>query len=428
MNRTNDTKNNTNKKCRQSSHRRMGRGLATLYLLLFLFPLLSCNYERTKKLNRRVTLWRKDKIPYGTYIAYESLPYLFPNAGVTINQNSPTDIKSPVNANAESWMNKSEGKKAYIIIVPRMMPDPTEINALMNFVAAGNHVFISAFQFSDSLLRTLSLKPGPDLYRYQGEDSLQLSIYDPVGFDSLSFAYPGVSYGNWVYSLDSQYTTILGRDAKGRPNLVKFTYKGGGTLYLQFAPIAFSNFFLLHKKNISYYNNALSYLPASVREVIWDDYFRYDNSNKSDFSAFQYIFSSRSLRWAFWLALLLFALIYLFESKRKQRMVPVTGELRNTSLDFVTTIGRLYYQRRDNRNLAIKMSAHFLDHIRTRYNLPVTTPDEEFVTRLSYKTGYPRESLQELISDINRLQADVPLTDEELLSFHRKIDEFYKHA
>jgi hypothetical protein len=109
-------------------------------------------------------------------------------------------------------------------------------------------------------------------------------------------------------------------------------------------------------------------------------------------------------------------------------MVPVTGGLRNNSLDFVTTIGRLYYQRRDNRNMAVKMSAHFLDHIRTRYNLPVTTPDEEFVTRLSYKTGYPREPLQELVSDINRLQADVPLTDEELLSFHRKIDEFYKHA
>jgi len=403
----------------------MGRAQAWLWLLLP--ALLSCNPGGSKKLNRRVTLWRKDKIPYGTYIAYENLSYIFPNAEITINQNSPTDLKSSAHGSGSSGLNKGEAKKAYIIIVPRMMPDASEINALLNFVGEGNHVFISAFQFGDSLLHTLSLKPGPDLYHSREDgDSLRLSIYNPVSFDSLSFAYPGASYDNWVYSLDSQYTTILGKDARGRPDLVKFSYKGGGTLYLQFAPMAFTNFFLLHKGNKAYYDNALSYLPASVKEVIWDDYFRYDSTK--EFSAFQYILNNRSLRWAFWLALLLFGIIYLFESKRKQRMVPVTGGLRNNSLDFVITIGRLYYQRRDNHNLAIKMSAHFLDYIRTRYNLPVTIPDEEFVTRLSYKTGYPRESLQELVTDIRRLQADIPLADEELLAFHRKIELFYKHV
>lgn len=408
---------------RRGYFRRMVR---TQALLLLLLPaLFSCNPGGSKKLNRRVTLWRKDKIPYGTYVAYENLYYLFPNAEITINENSPADLKSPAYGNGYTGQNK-EGEKAYIIIVPRMQPNASEINALLNFVGEGNHVFISAFQFSDSLLRRLSLKPGPDLYRYQEEDSLRLSIYNPVSFDSLSFAYPGASYDNWVYSLDSQYTTILGKDAKGRPDLVKFSYKGGGSLFLQFAPMAFTNFFLLHKGNKAYYDNALSYLPASAKEVIWDDYFRYDSTR--EFSAFQYILDNRSLRWAFWLSLLLFGIIYLFESKRKQRMVPVTAELRNNSLDFVKTIGRLYYQRRDNHNLAVKMAAHFLDHIRTRYNLSVTTPDDGFVDRLSYKTGYPRESLQALVRAINRLQADVPLTDEELLAFHQKIELFYKHV
>jgi hypothetical protein len=74
------------------------------------------------------------------------------------------------------------------------------------------------------------------------------------------------------------------------------------------------------------------------------------------------------------------------------------------------------------------MSAHFLDQVRTRYNLPVTTPDEGFVERLSYKTGYPREALQELVSDIQRLQESTDLSDEELMAFQGKIDTFYKHA
>ncbi len=40
--------------------------------------------------------------------------------------------------------------------------------------------------------------------------------------------------------------------------------------------MAFTNFFLLHKENKAYYDNVLSYLPASVNEVKWDEYFRYD--------------------------------------------------------------------------------------------------------------------------------------------------------
>src|SRR5258706_9750869 len=113
-----------------------GRGWG---VLLFLLLLVSCNPGGSKKLNRRVTLWRKDKIPYGTYIAYENLYYLFPNAEITINENSPTDLKSPAYGNGYAGLNK-EGKKAYIIIVPRMQPDVSEINALLNFVGEGNHV------------------------------------------------------------------------------------------------------------------------------------------------------------------------------------------------------------------------------------------------------------------------------------------------
>jgi len=74
----------------------------------------------------------------------------------------------------------------------------------------------------------------------------------------------------------------------------------------------------------------MSYLPQTVQEVIWDEYFRYDHTK--DFSAWQYILSNRALAWAFWLLLLLFALIYLFDSKRKQRPIPLIDPLRNTSL------------------------------------------------------------------------------------------------
>jgi hypothetical protein len=378
--------------------------------------LMSCNDQKSTP-SQRVTLWRKDKLPYGTYIAYESLPYLFPNAEISVNRRDMTSLS------------QNEGKKALIFIGYYADPEPLDLNALMNFVGNGNHVFISALYFGDTLLNTLNVRLGK--IGNVKDDSLRVSVYQPVTNDSLSYAYPGFAFDRWIDSLDTKYATVLGRDEKGRPDLVRFTYKGGGSILLHFAPLAFTNYFLLHKNNKAYYDNVLSYIPQSVNEVIWDESFRYNKRKR--FSALDYILHAKnnehySLAWGFWLLLLLFLLIYLFESKRKQRIVPLIAPLRNTSLDFVTTIGRLYYQRRDNQNLAAKMATHFQDHIRTKYNIPVHLSDPAFVERLSYRTGINKDFLHELAGDILRMQQGGNVTDSELLELNRKLEEFYKQA
>lgn len=393
----------------------MRRSIWILPVFSLLLSLSGCNLSRLKTLDRRVTLKRRDKIPYGTKVAYDGLSYLFPNATISYSEKSPSGLQS------------GEGKKACIIVVTSIDPSPSDISAIMDFVGEGNHVFISARRFGDSLLHTLGLKASYGVPLYGDPDSLRLSVYHPVTGDSLSFAYPGDSYDGWINSFDAQYTTVLGRDHFGRPDFVRFTYKGGGSLYLHFAPLAFSNFFLLHKNNRAYYEDALSYLPQTIQEVIWDGYFVYGGSQKG-FSPLQYILSIRPLAWAFWLLLLLFLVIYLFESKRRQRPVPVIRALQNTSLDFVRTIGRLYFQRRDNHNLAIKMLTHFQDQVRTRYNLVATTLDDDFVARLAYKTGYQRENLSRMVGYMRELPSKAYVPDAELMELHRQLEEFYKIA
>ncbi|HVU58361.1 MAG TPA: DUF4350 domain-containing protein [Puia sp.] len=382
-----------------------------------LIMLISCNDKKSTP-SQRVTLWRKDKLPYGTFIAYESLPYLFPNAEISVNRKDMTSLS------------QNDGKKALIFIGYYADPEPLDLNALMNFVGNGNHVFISALYFGDTLLNTLNVRLGKE--GEMKEDSLRVSVYRPVTNDSLSYAYPGFAFDRWIDSMDTKYATVLGRDEKGRPDLIRFTYKGGGSILLHFAPLAFSNYFLLHKNNKTYYDNVLSYIPQSVNEVIWDESFRYNKRKR--FSALDYILNSKnpagqpSLSWALCLLLFLFLLIYLFESKRKQRTVPVIAPLRNTSLDFVTTIGRLYYQRRDNQNLAAKMATHFQDYIRTKYNIPVHLSDPAFVERLSYRTGIDKDFLHGLAKDILRMQQGGNVMDNKLLELNQKLEEFYKQA
>jgi hypothetical protein len=392
--------------------RRWGRWLAILPLVFS-----ACrpyNGVHEKKLNRRITLWREDKIPYGCYAAYKNLSSLFPDAEIGLNKRSPIFLDG-----------YGGSKKVYIIIAPEVDPDPVELRGLMNFLGQGNSIFISSFRFGDSLLRSLNVKQaGYNPFSFF-RDSLRLSVYDPLSHDSLSFVYPGESDDDYAASIDSQYTSILGRDARGRPDFIRLTYKGGGALYLHFAPMALTNFFLLHKQNMDYYDKLFSYMPASAGDVKWDDYFRY---SEKPFSAFRYIAQNPPLQWALWLSLLLFLVIYLFESKRRQRKIPVIPALSNTSLDFVKTIGRLYYQRRDNHNLALKMAAHFQEIMRTRYNLPSSTPDEELISRLSHKTDLSREFLREIVTAIRGLQEGGALTDEELLKFSGKLNQFYKQV
>jgi hypothetical protein len=314
-----------------------------------------------------------------------------------------------------------------VIITPEFRPDVKELEALMQFVEAGNHVFVSSFywgkEFSDSLKIVIS-QPGVYSQSVFMRDSLQVDIRNPQTLDSMTYSYPGKTDYSHLMKFDSNYSRVMGHDEWRKPNLIRESFQGGGSITIQSDPLAWSNFFLLHKNNIGYYNQAFSYYPKRIHAVIWDQYFRY---GKKDFNSLSVIFANPGFRTAFWLVLLLFALIYLFESKRKQRIIPVIHPLKNTSLDFVTTVGRLYHQYHDNKNLGIKMTAHLMEHIRQTYQLPTTVLDEQFVSSLAFKSGYPREKLHDLIYKAKMINDFSEVSDEELMEFHRQTEAFYKY-
>ena len=410
-------------------------------LLVALAALIAGCGARTKRLNKRVTLWRNDKIPYGTYYAYENLHHLFPSAKVVVNKRSPDRYKTfslkNVKDKEEDEVEADDDKTSYVIITSRILPDDDEVAALLGMVARGQHVFMSALQIGEPLLDSLHLKTAFYTSVYNSDDSLTVSVDNPETNDSLSFSYPGMALDNYFVSIDSTIATVLGEDKYGRPNFVRFTYNGGGQLYIHLAPMAFSNFFLLHKHNKAYYDNVLSYLPQSSEVVRWDDYFRYHTKGNEEgqggqgkglFGAGSWLGKQPGLATAMWLLLLLMLIIYLFESKRKQRIIPVIQPLKNASVDFVKTIGRLYFQRHDNRNLAQKMTVHFQDHVRSKYGIRASLTDPEFEKRLVWKTGYDADATKDLLYYMNMLQDEPSITDEGLLELNRKLEHFYKHA
>lgn len=414
----------------------MSRSLLYISCCLLVLAGLFSSCNQSKRLNERVTLWRNDKIPYGTYYAHENLSRIFPEASIVINKTSPDpDHKSNLR-DIFGQYDENKGKTCYVIIANEVMPDEKEIEGLFGMVGKGAKVFISSSTIDENLLDSLQLKASLFTGFYNSHDSLTVRVNDPVSLQESSYSYPGKAFDNYFSYVDSSITTVLGKDEEGRANFVKISYESGGAFYIHLAPMSLTNFFLLHKNNKSYYDQVLSWLPNNIEVVRWDDYFRNstrgngknNGDTKGAFPVMRWLLSQQALAWAWWLLLLLLLLIYLFESKRKQRIIPVIQPLRNASLDFVKTIGRMYFQRKDNKDLAHKMAAHFLGYVRNRYNIRTGVMDEDFVKRLAYKSGYDQQAVQALVYDLQYAQDSPQVSDHALLELNHKLETFYQYA
>src|SRR5688572_13373182 len=138
-------------------------------LAVLVWLLASCS-SNTKKLNERLTLWRNDKIPYGTFYAYENLSSVFPDASIVVNKRSPDRFRGLNLGESADALVPSEGSSVHIIISPQVHPDEKELRALFNYIGEGNHIFISSFNISKDLLDTLRLKTALSSAYFNGSD------------------------------------------------------------------------------------------------------------------------------------------------------------------------------------------------------------------------------------------------------------------
>ena len=187
-------------------------------VLVICFLCLSCT--PVKRLDRRVSLWRMDKIPYGTKYAFENLSFIFPKSEIQ------TSSRFPILFQTESDSNIS---KTILIIGPEFRPEADEMRSLIRFAAKGkNQIFISALNFGDTVLKMLHLTLKRNLM--DEDDSAEVSILDPGDREWIKYAYPGYTSNSFIESIDTGYARILGTDKKGRPDFIRITYAKGGNL------------------------------------------------------------------------------------------------------------------------------------------------------------------------------------------------------
>lgn len=379
-----------------------------------------------RKLNERMSFSRRDKIPYGTYVAYENLKYLFPDAAIKVNRLSP-----------EKWYADSILKpdQALFIITPQFLADENEMDKLIAFAQKGNTVFISTRVLSYDAQEMLHCRTPYNEFAFFSntaaglDDTLNVLLNNPPFTKKNNFLYPGKRFESHLYKYDTAITNTLGTNRDEFKNFIQLK-TGKGNIFLHMAPIAFTNYFLLHKDNAGYYDQALSLIPKDVTRITWDEYYLHklhEGNNNGNKGWLYVLFKYPEFKWGLLAAIITIGLFVLLETRRKQRYIPFVTKPKNDSLDFVKTIGRLYYEKNDHRDLAKKMGLYFLDHIRNTYKLPTGKLDDDFVKNLHFKSGYNESNLKKIVSFISFVDVAPGITDAQLAEFHQDLEDFYKH-
>ncbi|WP_276965068.1 hypothetical protein [Chryseobacterium sp.] len=372
-------------------------------IVMIVLALLEVNKKET-------TDWRKnfdinEKSPFGLFVFNNEAKDLFKNNLKKIEQipyeyysqhkKSPHNIVViENNIDRESW-NKiltqvSEGSDAFLMVT-RM---PKEISDSIGY-------YDSEISFEEENVLKLTDK------KFQN-DFIKLDKF-PSG-RGFSFIKPRVE--------------VLGKTVERKntdqANFIKVKF-GKGYIYAHAEPLFLTNYYLLKPGNVKYAQDVFSYLQD--RETLWFV------SNKSSESRFfmRFILSNPALKYAWWIFLGGLILFIFFNAKRKQRIVPVTEPLKNTSLDFVKSIGNLYLQEGDFHDMMAKKAQYFLNKVRMDLLIDTQHLDEEFAKKLHLKTGKTMEMINEAMALIKKAQDPyASVMKEDLTRINKLLDEILK--
>ncbi|MEO6254230.1 MAG: hypothetical protein ABIO79_13035 [Ferruginibacter sp.] len=392
-----------------------------IFSLLTVSVLLSAcfgDYGSKKMPSLIETYSKKDKKPFGADIAYRQLEAMYEG---NVMRDKKQGFKN-------TWQNISDTGALYICIAQKLFVNDEEADAMMEYVYAGNSLFISAGLIDDILLDKIGcnvISSDPVVEKAIGfmKNTAVSSVTQP----NAKFAYYYYPFQNYFIEIDSSNTRVLGYNDFNKPNSIVHFY-GKGKLYLQCEPRAFSNYFLLKENNYEYLKNTVAFTQPSPEHVYWDDYYNKlrnrRNSDKS-FSTFSEIMKHPPLKYAFWIAMSLMLLYILFNGKRLQRIIQQIKPNENTTVTFTETIGRLYLQKKDNKNIADKMITYFNEYIRNTYFLNTNHVNADFIAVLGRKSGVDKDKVDTLYRTIVATQNSDVVNDYQLLSLHEQIQNFY---
>ncbi len=396
------------------------------------------------------TYERGDSRAYGSQVLYELLPQVFDGAEVLSIDIPPYLVLS----------DDDHQKVNYLFITNVFTPDETESEALLNFVEAGNVVFIAAQSISGHLADTLGVWTELEFDRFNtlsdttGRSEgvpprfippLAPSTFKGPNVKRINFTNKSLAVDNGYFYSDKEiYTSLAMEEDAGQNEDLEYTILGTfqdasfnfikvdigeGFFLLSSTPLAFTNFNMLLEEapgsyGAAYAFKALSYLP--VQKTLWDRY--YKPGNLRDSTPLSFVLSSEALRMAYYTILAAIVLFMLVRARRMQRIIPVLQAKENRTVEFAQTVGRLYFNQANHCDLAYKMTDQFRRYLNDHLNLPLTGESEYPVEKIAARAGVPVGELSSLVSHLNLVKKNKSIDAETLQVLAGKLDLFYSRS
>lgn len=392
-----------------------------IYLIIaFSLLIVYCviQYNRPKPIDWNPTYLNTAKIPYGTYVAYHQLQDIFPGATICSS-------RQPVyNTLADTLLENKYQPGSYIIIAPKVDLDEYDYKLMLNYIQKGNAVFIAAFYVNQFLKDKLKLNINSEK-SFSINKKTKLNFTNPALNPEQTYAFDRQIGAQYFSKFDTSKAVVLGKNEYKHSNFIRYQF-GKGYLYLMPSPDYFTNYNLLKPAGNDYAAKALSYLPAKG-EIIWDEYSASGPEGDGD-SPMRVFLSHPELKWAYFIALFTLLFFVLYEIKRRQRIIPIADPLQNSTVDFVKVVGQVYYQQRNNLNIASKKVVFFLEYIRTRYQLKTNVIDQELIQNLINKSGTNTDLVTGIFKHIDDVQNGKQMNDKELINVNYLTEQFYQQA
>ncbi|MDO5970489.1 DUF4350 domain-containing protein [Flavivirga aquimarina] len=375
--------------------------------------------KKTKTVDWEESFNEKSNKPYGVSVFYKELHHLFKDSKIRTVYHQPG---SYLRANSEDGYGEHVAEGSYIIIGNSDYLEDDSVDELLNFVDAGNTLFISDYYFAQKIHDTLNIDVD---YILNEKDSIS---YQSLKYIDMESTIIDKNMGdNYFSRFDTINYNVLGYskiDYK-HANFIQVPF-GDGNIYLHLEPKAFTNYNLLKENRYKYVEGLISYLPKN--NVYFDSYIKiqtgYDGDVEKE-SNLSWFLEQLSFRWAWYTALIFGVLFMIFNAKRRQRIIKIIKPLQNTTIAFVKTVSNLYFDTQDHKNLIDKKITYFLEKIRTDFNLDTSTLNSEFIDKLAAKTGKKKEDIKTIIDYINWLRSKNEFFEENLIKLNRHIEAFY---
>lgn len=368
--------------------------------------------SKPKQINWFPSYAAKHKIPYGTYVLRTELNTLFP------------EKIEDVRLQPYLFLKDTTQRGSYLFINNYINIGKEELDELLEFTERGNDVFIAS---SGMDIDTLQVHT-KGAYTSAFEENTYQKLVNPA-FRNKEFVFDREFGKDYFTEVDTLQTTVLGeliiKDendsiVKRTPNFIKVKH-GKGNFYLHTFPEAFTNYNMLLDDNNEYVSSVLSYLNDE-ETVYWDAYYK---TGKSRFtSPMQYLLSTDSLKWAYYIGLIGVLFFIIFKGKRNQRIIPVITPLKNQTLAFTRTIANMYYEKSEHKNIAQHKIDYFLEYIRTQYRMSTLNINEDFYANLASRSGNTLEDVKALFTNIASIQQKEHITKEELIALNKAIEAF----